>query len=139
MRFSPWNQRIAITGCTAALACAVVAPMASAQQAPPPAPVAPITLSPEESQQVCSEMVPKLEKRVDKQTERITAGPQVRGSVQWLHAKAQEKRAKGHPKVADRLDKRADRRAARVDELHAAKAKLESFRTRHCQPVGGGQ
>ncbi|QIZ38078.1 hypothetical protein [Saccharopolyspora sp. ASAGF58] len=65
MRISTWNRRIAITGSCAALVMAIGAPIASAQQAPAPTPVAPITLSPEESAQVCNEMVPKLQQRTD--------------------------------------------------------------------------
>jgi hypothetical protein len=139
MRISTWNRRIAITGCCAALGLATVAPIASAQQTPPPAPVAPITLSPEESQQVCSEMVPKLQKRSAKAIERINGGPEVRGSVQNLRARAQDQRAKGHQKVAERLEQRAERRAGRINELNAAKAKLDAFQANHCQPVGGAK
>jgi hypothetical protein len=139
MRLSTWNRRIAMTGCCAALGLAVIAPAASAQSAPTPAPVAPITLSPQESQQVCSDMLPKLEQRVNRLTTQINGGPEVKGSVQWLKAKAQDQRNKKHDKAADRLDQRAQRRAERINDLNQAKQRLDAFRSQHCQPAGGAQ
>jgi hypothetical protein len=101
--------------------------------------VAPITLSPEESQQLCNDMLPKLAERIDKLTARINGGPEVKGSVQWLRAHAQDQRNKGHEKAADRLDRRAERRSGRIPELNNAKARLDAFRTNHCKPAVGGQ
>jgi hypothetical protein len=137
MRLSTWNRRIAMTGCCAALGLAAITPVASAQQAPPPAPPAPITLSPEESQEICNVVLPKMQQRVTKTTERINGGPDVRGSVQWLKARAQQQRDKGHQQAADRLEKRAERRAGRTDELSKAKQRLDTFQSKHCQSAGG--
>jgi hypothetical protein len=139
MRLSTWNRRIAVTGCCAAVGLAAVAPIASAQPAPTPAPVAPITLSPQESQQVCSDMLPKLEQRVDRLIKQINGGPDVKGSVQSLKTRAQDQRTKKHDKVADRLDQRAQRRAERINDLNQTKQRLDAFRSQHCQPAGGAQ
>lgn len=132
-----WNRRIGIIGCCAAVSLGALAPVASAQPAasptPSPAPVAPITLSPQESQQLCDDMLPKLQHRVDGLIKRINGGPEVTGSVQNLKARAQDQRAKGHQKIADRLDKRAQRRAGRIAQLNEAKQRVDAFRSAHCQ------
>ena len=58
MRGTTWT-RLALAGGASAACLLVAAPLASAETTSP-APVAPITLSPQESQQVCSDWVPKL-------------------------------------------------------------------------------
>ncbi|EME57198.1 hypothetical protein [Amycolatopsis decaplanina] len=103
----------------------VLAPAASAQ--------APITLSPEESQQLCAEWLPKLTQRTTKLTERINGGPEIRGSVANLKARAEDQRKKGHNDTADRLQKRADKRNGRLPELTTAKQKLDAFAGAHCK------
>ncbi|RSN26289.1 hypothetical protein NQK81_11340 [Amycolatopsis roodepoortensis] len=102
-----------------------LAPAASAQ--------APITLSPEESQTLCAEWLPKLTQRTTNLTERINGGPEVRGSVANLKARAEGQRKKGHNDAADRLQKRADKRNARLPELTTAKQKLDAFANAHCK------
>lgn len=139
MRTGTWKRRVAVTGCTAVLGLGAGAPLASAAQPPAPTPVAPITLSPEESQQLCQDMLPRLDHRVDALIKRINGGPEVKGSVQNLKARAQDQRAKGHTKLADRLDRRAQRRAGRIDDLNKAKTRLGAFRSAHCVPAGGGK
>ncbi|MFC9253668.1 hypothetical protein ACFWMR_31550 [Amycolatopsis thailandensis] len=102
-----------------------IAPAASAQ--------APITLSPEESQQLCTEWLPKLTERTTKLTDRVNGGPEIRGSVANLKARAEDQRKKGHNDTADRLQKRADKRGGRLPELTAAKQKLDAFAGAHCK------
>ncbi|MFI7122760.1 hypothetical protein [Amycolatopsis sp. NPDC049868] len=114
-----------IAVCLTAAGLIVLAPAASAQ--------APITLSPEESRTLCAEWLPKLTQRTTKLTERINGGPEVRGSVANLKARAEGQRKKGHNDTADRLQQRADKRSGRIPELTAAKQKLDAFAGAHCE------
>jgi hypothetical protein len=108
--------------------------VAAADPAPTPTPsYKPVTLSPEESQKLCAELLPKLIARRDKLATRINGGADVKGSVAWLKARAAEQKAKGHDKVAARLEQRAQRRTARLTQLGTVKTKLETFKTEHCQ------
>ncbi|TCO45115.1 hypothetical protein EV646_109290 [Kribbella antiqua] len=103
---------------------------------PTPSPsYAPITLSPEESQRLCADVLPKLIARREKLATRISGGADVKGSAAWLKARAAKQRAKGHEKVADKLEKRAERRGARLEQLGKIKTELEAFKTKHCQVV----
>src|SRR3954465_4162951 len=131
MRGTTWT-RLALAGCGTAVGLLVAAPRASAQTT---APVAPITLSPEESQQVCSDWVPKLQKRAANLEKRINGGPEVKGSVANLKARAADQRAAGHTARADQLDQRATKRQGRIGELDTAKQKLDAFAAAHCKPA----
>ncbi|MEJ1110764.1 MULTISPECIES: hypothetical protein [unclassified Kribbella] len=108
--------------------------VASADPTPTPT-YAPITLSPEESQRLCAEVLPKLIARREKLATRINGGADVKGSVAWLKARAAKQKAKGHEKVAAQLEKRAERRAGRLEQLAKIKGELEAFKTKHCQVV----
>ncbi|OAP21916.1 hypothetical protein [Amycolatopsis sp. M39] len=109
----------------------MAAPIASAgTQAPAPAPV---TLSPQEVQQMCTAWVPKLRKQAQNLTNRINGGPEVSGSVANLKARANDARTKGHTAQADRLQKRADKRQGRIGELANATKQLDAFTAAHCQ------
>ncbi len=109
---------------------------AAADPTPTPTPsYAPITMSPEESQRLCAEVLPNLINRREKLAARINGGADVKGSVAWLKARAVKQRAKGHEKVAAQLDKRAERRAGRLEQLSKIKGELEAFKTKHCQVV----
>ncbi|MFI5612796.1 hypothetical protein [Amycolatopsis sp. NPDC051903] len=140
MRGTTWTRRLAMAGSGVAAGLLVVTPLASADTSAPPAPsspaVAPITLSPQESQQVCGEWVPKLQKRAQNLTDRINGGAEVAGSVANLKARSADQRAKGHTAAADRLQKRADKRQGRISQLADAKKKLDDFATAHCKPAG---
>lgn len=114
-----------IAACLTAAGLVTLAPAASAQ--------APITLSPEESRTLCAEWLPKLTQRTINLTERVNGGPEVRGSVANLKARAEGQRKKGHNEAADRLQKRADKRGGRLPELTAAKQKLDAFANAHCK------
>ena len=110
--------------------------VASADPTPTPTPAPsykPVTLSPEESQKLCAELLPKLIARRDKLTTRINGGADVKGSVAWLKARAAAQKAKGHDKAAARLEQRAQRRTERLTQLGTVKTKLETFKTEHCQ------
>jgi hypothetical protein len=136
MRTTTWTRRLALAGGGIAAGLLAVTPLASAQSSTPPAAVAPITLSPEESQQVCGDWVPKLQKRSQNLTERINGGAEVAGSVANLKARSADQKAKGHTAAADRLQKRADQRQARISQLADAKQKLDAFASAHCKPAG---
>ncbi|MYW90280.1 hypothetical protein G3I59_06515 [Amycolatopsis rubida] len=125
------TRRLALAGCGIAAGLLVAAPIASAgTQAPAPAPV---TLSPQEVQQMCTAWVPKLRKQAQNLTNRINGGPEVSGSVANLKARANDARTKGHTAQADRLQKRADKRQGRIGELANATKQLDAFTAAHCQ------
>ena len=108
--------------------------VASADPTPSPTPsYKQVTLSPEESQKLCADRLPKLIARRDKLAARINGGADVKGSVAWLKARAAEQTAKGHTKIAERLEKRAEHRSERLTDLAAAKTRLEAFKAEHCQ------
>jgi hypothetical protein len=108
--------------------------VASADPSPTPTPTyKQVTLSPEESQRLCAEKLPKLIERRDKLAKRISGGADVKGSVAWLKARAEKQKAKGHEKIAAQLQKRADRRSERLTQLGTMKTKLETFKSQHCQ------
>ncbi|WP_326837272.1 hypothetical protein VSH64_20650 [Amycolatopsis rhabdoformis] len=143
MRGTTWTRRLALAGGGVAAGLLVVTPLAVADTSAPPAPpasstaaVAPITLSPEESQQVCGDWVPKLQKRAKNLTDRINGGAEVEGSVANLKARSADQKAKGHTAAADRLQKRADKRQSRISQLGDATNKLNAFATAHCKPAG---
>ena len=110
--------------------------VAAADPSPTPTPsYKQVTLSPEESQRLCAEKLPKLIERRDKLAKRISGGADVKGSVAWLKARAEKQKAKGHDKIAAQLEKRAERRSSRLEQLATMKTKLETFKTQHCQVV----
>lgn len=92
-----------------------------------------ITLSPEQVQHLCEKRVPKIEQRVTRLLDRINGGPEVRGSVEWLRARATTERDAGRETTARLLEERADRRAGRVDQLNQARQWAADFRTEHCE------
>lgn len=97
-------RRTAIAGCGVLAALAIGGPAASADTTEPTTPsYAPVTLSPEESQHLCAEVLPRLRERTTKLVERINGDANTQGSVAWLRARADSRRAKGRPQVADRL------------------------------------
>lgn len=91
-----------------------------------------ITLSPEQVQNLCEKRLPKIEQRVTRLLDRINGGPETRGSVEWLRARAATEREAGRETSAQLLEERADRRAGRVDQLNQAKQWAGDFRTEHC-------
>ncbi|MEC3977464.1 hypothetical protein [Amycolatopsis sp. H20-H5] len=133
MELSTWRRRLALAGCGTAVILLAAAPLAAAETSGTP--VAPITLSPEESQQVCGDWVPKLTTRATKLTDRINGGPEVAGSVANLKARAEDQKKKGHADAADRLTKRAEKRSGRLADLATAKQKLDAFTGAHCKPA----
>lgn len=92
-----------------------------------------ITLSAEQVQNLCEKRLPKIEQRVTRLLDRINGGPEVRGSVEWLRARATTERDAGRETTAQLLEERADRRAGRVDQLNQAKQWATDFRTEHCE------
>jgi hypothetical protein len=121
-------------GTTAAVLLAGGTTVASADTTPTPTPsYRQVTLSPEESQKLCAQRLPKMIERRDKLATRINGGADVKGSVAWLKARAAKQKEKGHDKVAANLEKRAEKRADRLKQLGTMKTKLEAFKTAHCQ------
>ncbi|HVW41534.1 MAG TPA: hypothetical protein VHC18_09310 [Amycolatopsis sp.] len=124
----------AIVGLGAAALVAAGAPAAYADTTTPPPPsYGPITLSPQESQHLCADVLPKLIDRRNKLTARINGDANTKGSVAWLKARAQSQRDKGHTQIADRLTQRADKRQSRLGDLAKAEQQLTDFKNAHCQ------
>jgi propanediol dehydratase small subunit len=98
----------------------------------PPEPVT-ITLSPEQVTTLCEKRLPKIEQRTTRLLDRINGGPEVRGSVEWLRARATTERDAGRETSAQLLAERADRRAGRVDQLNQIARWTTDFRTEHCE------
>lgn len=91
-----------------------------------------ITLSPEQVTNLCEKRLPKIERRTTRLVERITGGAEVRGSAEWLRARAAAEREAGRESSAQLLEERADRRAEKVDKLNQVKQWAADFRTEHC-------
>lgn len=110
----------------AGLALAAVPSVAVAQE-----PVT-ITLSAEQVERICQKRIPRIEQRADRALERIAGGPEVRGSVEWLKARAAKEREAGRETSARLLEEKADRRAGRTPQVEDVKAKVAEFKARHC-------
>lgn len=102
-------------------------------QTEPSAPVT-ITLSAEQVQNLCEKRLPRIEKRAGRLLERITGDAGVRGSAEWLRARATKEREAGRETSAQLLEERAERRAGRVDDLTKVTQWAAEFRTDHCEP-----
>jgi propanediol dehydratase small subunit len=98
---------------------------------PAPGPVT-ITLSPEQVQNLCDKRLPKIEQRTTRLLDRIQGDASVRGSVQWLKARAAKERDAGRETSAQLLEERADRRGGRVDQLDQIKQWASDFQSQHC-------
>jgi propanediol dehydratase small subunit len=96
-----------------------------------PAPVT-VTLSPEQVQNLCEKRLPKIEQRTTRLLDRINGDASVRGSVQWLKARAAKERDAGRETSAQLLEERADRRGGRVGQLNQVKQWVSDFRSQHC-------
>jgi hypothetical protein len=92
-----------------------------------------VTLSADQVRFLCEKRLPRIEKRVDRLLTRVTGDAGVRGSAEWLRARAAKEREAGRETSADLLDERADRRLGRVDDLTAIKQRVTDFRTGHCE------
>jgi hypothetical protein len=126
--------RIAVTGCAMAALMLTGAAAATAEQPPPssePGSVT-ITLSAEQVKLLCETRLPRMETRATKLVERITGGAEVKGSVEWLKAKAKKERDAGRETTASALEERAERRGARVENLNKIKSWAADFRAKHC-------
>ncbi|OLR91189.1 hypothetical protein BJP25_30115 [Actinokineospora bangkokensis] len=122
---------------TGALGAALGTGVAAAEpaQAPPSTPVT-ITLSPEQVAALCTQRVPRLEKRIEALSTRISGDASVRGSTAWLTARAEKERAAGRTAIADALQQRAERRAERGPQLDQLKQRVATFRDRYCGEAG---
>lgn len=105
---------------------------AATASADPSEPVT-ITLSPEQVQNLCEKRLPKIEARTTRLLDRIQGDATVRGSVEWLRARATKERDAGRETTAQLLEERADRRAGRVDQLNQVKQWATDFQTQHCE------
>lgn len=121
-------KRMLVSGMVAAGLVVGGAGLASAQ---PTGPVT-ITLSQEQVANLCEKRLPKIEKRVTRLLERINGGADVRGSAEWLKAKAATERDAGRETSAQVLEERADRRLGKVDKLNEVKTWVTDFRSQHC-------
>lgn len=111
----------------------VLAGAATASAQTDPSEPVTITLSAEQVQHLCEKRLPRIEKRVGRLLDRINGGPEVRGSAEWLRARATKEREAGRETSAQLLEEKADRRAGRVDDLTKVKQWATDFRTAHCE------
>jgi hypothetical protein len=72
--------------------------------------------------------VDRVERRVNRLTTRLSAGPETRGSVRWVQAKADRVRAKDAA-LADIIDGRARIRQSRLNTLQLRKQQLPKVTT----------
>jgi len=91
-----------------------------------------ITLSPEQVANLCEKRLPRIEKRTTRLVEKINGDASVRGSAEWLRARAAKERDAGRETTAQTLEERADRRAGHVDKLNEIKQWATDFQTEHC-------
>ena len=127
--------RIAVVGL--ALTMVTTATLAGSTVAgadPTPSGPVTITLSPEQVGLLCGRLS-KADTRATKLIDRINGGPDVKGSAEWLKARAKKERDAGRETSAKLLEERAARRAGRVDELNKIKGFATDFKTKYC----GGQ
>ena len=123
--------RITVTGLAMSAVVLAGAATAVAQPADPSGSVT-ITLSAEQVAFLCEKRLPKMEARITRLTERITGGPEVRGSTEWLKARAARERDAGRETSAQLLEERAERRAGKIDQLNRITSWVSDFRTKHC-------
>src|SRR5690349_16777530 len=126
------RRMLAVGAVTLASAGLLVTGATSAWADEPPPTPAPITLSPEQSAQVCNERIPKLLDRIAKLQTRINGDASVAGSTARLQQRLQQAKDAGRTEVADRVQKRLDNRPKQVDRLAAAKTRIEQFRDEKC-------
>lgn len=92
-----------------------------------------VTLSPEQVADLCEKRLPRIEKRTTRLLDRINGDATVRGSVEWLRARAAAERDAGRETSAQLLEERADRRLGRVDQLNQVRQWVTDFRADHCE------
>ncbi|HEU5469708.1 MAG TPA: hypothetical protein VFV67_03575 [Actinophytocola sp.] len=126
--------RVAVTGATLAALTLAGTTTALAEQpsSTPPSGSVTITLSAEQVAFLCEKRLPRVETRAGRLIERINGGPDVKGSTEWLKARAAKEREAGRETSAQLLEERAERRAGRVDQLNKIKGWAAEFRTQHC-------
>lgn len=92
-----------------------------------------ITLSPEQVANLCEKRLPRIEKRAARLLERINGGADVRGSAEWLKARAAKERDAGRETSAQVLEERAERRLGKVDKLNQVTTWVTDFQSQHCE------
>lgn len=133
-----WARRLTVAGVASIGLAGASVGVADAQGSTPSTPStpstlpAPITISPAQVQKLCDTRVPKLRAEVTKLIGRIDGGPDVTGSTQWLHAKAQQAQHNGRTARADILNGRAERRTGVLIILRKVRTRLTDFTSAHC-------
>jgi propanediol dehydratase small subunit len=92
-----------------------------------------ITLSPEQVANLCEKRLPRIEKRAARLLERINGGADVRGSAEWLKARAAKERDAGRETSAQVFEERAERRLGKVDKLNQVTTWVTDFQSQHCE------
>jgi hypothetical protein len=116
-----------------ALAAALAGPLVlGSATAPEPAPQPPITLTAEQSAQLCQERIPQRLARIDDLQERIDGDATVPGSTAALQQRLEEAEADGRALLADRLRDRIERRPLLLEQLAAAESRLVGIRDGQC-------
>jgi hypothetical protein len=106
--------------------------VAAADEPGAPATQGPITLSPEQAEQVCTRRIPATLDRIDRVGERIDADASTPGSTAWLEGRLDRAQAAGRTQEADRLRTRIDDRSEKLDRLDDAEARVTAFRDANC-------
>lgn len=99
-----------------------------------PAVAEPGAISPERAQELCEQRAPRLEQRLDRLIDRVTGDASVAGSPASLRARADRAEQAGRDAAATALRARADRREGRLNELNAARDRLDAAVAEHCAP-----
>jgi hypothetical protein len=116
-----------------ALAAALAGPLLlGPATTPEPAPQPPITLSAEQSAQLCQERIPQRLARIDGLQERIDGDAGVPGSTASLRQRLEAAEAAGRALLADRLRDRVERRPLLLEQLAAAESRLVGLRDGQC-------
>ncbi len=92
-----------------------------------------MNLSPEQVANLCEKRLPRIEKRAARLLERINGGADVRGSAEWLKARAAKERDAGRETSAQMLEERAERRLGKVDKLNQVTTWVTDFQSQHCE------
>lgn len=111
--------------------------VAAADENPPPATdptttQGPITLTQEQSVQLCTVRIPARLARIDRIEERISGSADTPGSTTALQSRADRARAAGLDALADRIERRITNRPAVLEQLAELEKRIVAFRDENC-------
>lgn len=115
---------------TAVLLAAAALTGGTPTDAPPP--VAPITLSAEQSAALCRDRIPSLLARIGRITDRLEGDADTAGSTARLAQRLDLARSAGRDEAAAVLERRLERRTELAGRLPEVAARVTAFRDAHC-------